>query len=158
MRIRWRFQIRKLALRVFLFAFLFYFVFSFGIYRWFVPARPVELSPAVVAPTKAMQTPRPVKIVPPVAFKPIPGTYQCPELTPHDVSRETFTFLPVGPDDDSTLVFSAFFDERNIDRPVVRVIGVSDNANEYYCLFSYEHDVLMSKAELHIIEGGHGRR
>lgn len=158
MRIHWRFHLRKPSLRWLLFAVVFYFVFFVGIYRGFIAPLPVVHTAAVVETTEVVQPPSTAMVRPRRPLKPLPGTYNCPGLKPHAPTPETFTFQPVDRNNDITDIFSAFYDDRNAERPVVRVIGLTLREDDLFCQFSFEHHVLISDAKVEIIVGGHGRR
>ena len=163
MRIRARFQLRRVRSLALLLAVVCFVVFFFVGGRQQpadVPA-PLEADAEVVAITNAVRTPPVERVIIPTRHPPpVPESSRCRNLAPSGPTRERFVFQLASSDDDDTYVFSAFYDHRDIIRPVVRVIGLSVDPPVLFCQFSYRHrdEVLISMATAATIMGGHGRR
>ena len=162
MRIRWRFQLRRVRSLILLLILVYIVVFIFVGVRHH-PAD--EQAPSLeevrdVEIRKPVRYPRTEERRPFRPRPPIPESYRCRDLAPSSPTRrEKFTFQTVD-GDTAKYVFSAFYDHRDMIHPVVRVIGLSAGVNHLYCQFSYRHrsEVLISKATVEVIIGGHGRR
>ena len=177
MRIRWRFQLRRVPTLMLLFVVVFNFVFFVCVYHEFIVSQPSKdrqqytvdqqgkqrhavRHAAVAAATEATGLRWAASKDPVRPLPPIPKSSSCDGLATLGPTLEKFTFQSVSSKNDDNYVFSAFYDHRNAIHPVVRVIGLSANLRNLYCQFSYPHRdrILISEANVETIFGGHGRR